>query len=939
MGKVNRGRAVMKSRSGTWGIAVAVVALLLACVAPVAKGFSVTKWEAGTCNAPGCTYSSPESVFFTQVAGRPPLGITDFTFKSDGLGIPEGAVKDVRVDLPPGLSVNPQATSAQCTEAQVKSSSCPAASKVGTVEATAINLLGAGVPVPADVYNVVPKQGEPAEFGFRLSVPLLIDISVFLEGSVNWESDYHEGFTIREVPNSVPLARNRLNFEGQAGDGSFITVGSNCQGSTTTGLDVDSHENPGAFLHYETTPIVPVGGAIAPTGCAKVPFKPGISTAPGTNQTDSPAGSAVTATVPFEPSAEIGQSNVKRAEVSLPNGMGLNPSAAPALQACTEAQFGKGIAIGDLSRRVDPAGVHPPAITCPAASKIGTVAIETPVLPAGSLPGTVYLADQQSRDPASGKEYRIFVDAESARYGVYVRLLGEVKADPTTGRLTAVFDEPKFGGLPQVPFSAFKLQFDGAKGVLTSPPTCGPNTTTSSFTPWTGNANASPTGNFTLTAAPGGGACAKTMAERPFKPSFNAKPASDAALAFTPFSANITRSDGQQELKGVDVTLPPGATAKLAGVPYCSPADIAAAAGRPGINEKKNPSCPDNSKIGIAKVAAGSGPTPLSIDGDVYLAGPYKGAKISAVAITPAVAGPFDLGVVVVRVPLFLRPETAQVHAVAEIPHVYGGAKLDIRSVFLNLNRKEFTLNGTNCGKLATTGALLGGGADPTNPATFSAAPVSVPFQASGCKGLKFRPRLNLRLYGQHKRAGHPKLRAFLKARAGDANIARASVALPHALFLDQASLGRICTRVKFEAKDCPKNSIYGFARAFTPLLGKPLEGPVYLRSSDHLLPDLVAHLEGQVDIDLVGRIDSFKGGIRTTFDTVPDVPVTKFVMTLPGGRHGLLESSTNLCAKPVRGIVQLKGQNGKRANKHPILRTPCKKAKRHHRKGHRTSR
>ena len=203
---------------------------------------------------------------------------------------------------------------------------------------------------------------------------------------MNWENDYHEGFTIRAIPDTVPLARNRLNFEGQSGDGTFITVGSNCSGSTTTGLAVRSHDTGAGFLEYSTTPIVPVGGVISPTGCANVPFTPGISVNPGTNQTDSPTGPAVTATVPFDTSpplgeGDIGQSNVKRAEVSLPAGMGLNPSAAPGLQACTEAQFGKGKAIGDLSRRVDPAGVHPPAIGCPAASKIGTVAIETPVLP------------------------------------------------------------------------------------------------------------------------------------------------------------------------------------------------------------------------------------------------------------------------------------------------------------------------------------------------------------------------------------------------------------------------------------------------------------------------------------------------------------------------------------------------------------------------------
>lgn len=921
----------MRKRAGV--LSAMVVAMAMACTASSASAaFGVSKWEAGTCTVGNCTYASPDSAFYTKVAGRPPFGITDFTFNKDSLGLPEGAVRNVRVDLPPGLSVNPQATPVQCTEAELEGAGCSPEAKVGTVEVTAVELLGAGVPISAPVYNIVPKQGEAAEFGFRVNLLGLIDLKVYLEGTVAWEGDYHEGFTIRTIPDTVPLSRNRLIFEGQAGNGSFITVGSNCSGSTTTGLTVDSHQAPGAFQHYDTTPIVPVGGVIAPTGCANVPFTPGIAVDPGTTQTDSPAGSAVTATVPFEPAAEIGQANVKRAEVSLPRGMGLNPSAAPKLQTCTDDQFGKGKAIGDLSRISDPGGVRPPAISCPPGSVIGTTRIETPVLPAGSLTGPVYLGQQLSRDPDSGKQYRVFAAAESPRFGVFVRLLGEVKANPSTGQLTAVFQEPAHGGLPQVPFSSFQLRFDGAKGVLTSPPIC-ETLATSAMTPWTGNAAATPTGKVKLTSAPGGGACATTMAARPFAPSFKAGPKSANAATFTPFTVNITRNDGQQELKGVDITLPPGATAKLAGVPYCPPAAIAAAAApaRTGAAEKANASCPDKSQIGVATVAAGSGSAPLQIGGKAYLAGPYQGARLSLVVVTPALAGPYDLGTVVVRVPLFLDPETAQIRAATDaIPDVFGGAKLDIRSVAVNVNKDDFTLTGTNCSKFATAGALKGGAADPTNPATFSSFPVSDPVQLDNCAPLKFRPKLNLRLFGATKRAKHPRLRAVLKARAGDANIARASVGLPHALFLDQASLAKICTRVQFAANDCPRKSRYGKARAFTPLLGQPLEGPVYLRSSNNPLPDLVAHLGGQVDIDLVGRIDSFKGGIRTTFDRVPDVPVSKFVMTLPGGKRGLLVASKDLCkGKGVKAIIRFKAQNGKKVGKRSKLKTPCGKSKR----------
>ncbi|HMI80494.1 MAG TPA: hypothetical protein VK480_01775, partial [Solirubrobacterales bacterium] len=546
-----------------------------------------------------------------------------------------------------------------------------------------------------------------------------------------------------------------------------------------------------------------------------------------------------------------------------------------------------------------------------------------------------YVGEQKSRDPESGEEYRIFVNAVSARYGVDVRLIGNVVANKRTGRLTAVFDEPAKldplrgelpHGLPQVPFTSFRLSIDGGpKAPLSSPPTCATSTASSELTPWSGNAPATPSSQFKLATAPNGAPCPKTMAERPFSPGFSAQPKSDRARAFTPFRTFISRPQGEQELKGLDLFLPKGATAKLRGVSYCSPKEIAKAEGRSGQAEKKNASCPDNGRIGVATVKAGTGPSPLTIKGTAYLAGPYKGAPLSILVVTPAIAGPFDLGNVVVRAPLFVASETARIHPrTDDIPDVFGGTKLDIRSVFLNVNRKNFTLNGTNCRKGATTGAINGGGANPLQPSAYSSFAVSAPFKAKGCKKLKFHPRLNIRLFGATRRAKQPKLRAVLRARPGQANIARASVGLPHALFLDQASLATICTRVQFGEDKCPKRSIYGRARAFSPLLGKPLQGPVYLRSSDNPLPDLVAHLEGQVTIDLVGKIDSFRGGIRTTFGRVPDVPVKKFVMVLPGGRKGLLVNSTNLCAEPVRAIIRLKAQNGRKANSQPKLRTPC---------------
>jgi hypothetical protein len=304
--------------------------------------------------------------------------------------------------------------------------------------------------------------------------------------------------------------------------------------------------------------------------------------------------------------------------------------------------------------------------------------------------------------------------------------------------------------------------------------------------------------------------------------------------------------------------------------------------------------------------------------------------------ITPATAGPFDLGAVVVRVALFVDPETAQVHAVSDpIPHVFGGALLDIRSVNVKLDQPKFTLNPTNCSAMAVAGALRGGGANPLDPAAFSSFPVSSPFKVNGCENLDFKPKLFMRIFGGTRRAKSPKLRAILIARDGDANIGRSSVKLPKPLILEQASLANVCTRVQFAAHDCPKDSVYGFAEATTPLLDGPLKGPVYLRSSSHELPDMVAALNGQVDVVLVGRIDSVKGRLRTTFDTVPDVPVSQFSLTVRGGKkRGLLVNSSNLCAKKYKVIARFTGQNGKKANQKPKLRTPCKKHKRKHRKG-----
>jgi hypothetical protein len=935
----------MRNRPGrTLSLATACAALALAFSAPSAGAVDIIEgqtgtasdgWQAATCQLDPLNQCSPArpDLFFTQAAGHPPTGFTQFIVKHTagvlGTETPVGNLQTVRVDLPRGLSVNPEATPQCVLEAGQSPATCAVSapsSKVGLSQLTvAGTILGISAPIGpfvADVYNIEPKNGEPALFGFSI-----LGNDVYLESGVSWWTDYHEFFTIHVAKLSLPIPglegaarilRNRLVFFGTTGFGSpggaFLTTPSTCFNPAVTPnehiystfLRADSYEEP--------APAFPVGGqeleaglpkGVMPTGCANVPFEPSVGAEAGTATTDSPSGPSVEAGFPFNTSAPIANSNLRVGRVTLPRGLGLNPSAAPGLQACTDKQFGKGTTN---------------AVACPAGSKIGTVTIQTPVLPPDSLAGDVFLGEQLSRDPTSGREYRVFIDAESPRFGQSVRLVGEVSADPKTGQLTTKVDDA-----PQLPFTSVKVKFDGAKGTLTSPPTCGPNQTTGQMTPWSGTADVNPGDKgFTLSSAPGGGPCAKTMAERPFAPGFEAKPATTKAATYTRFLAKITRGDGQQELKGVNVTLPPGATARLKGIPYCTPEQLSAAANTSAAEQQKSSSCPDKSLLGTATVRAGSGGSPLQITGKVFLSGPYNGAPLSLAVLTPAAAGPFDLGTVVVRVALFVKPETARVNPVAEIPDVFGGAKLSIRSIDVSIDRKKFARTGTNCRKGAVAGSLLGGGADPTNPATFSSFAVSTPVKGTSCKRLRFKPKLKLRLFGETQRAQHPKLTASLKARSKDANIRRAVVALPHALFLDQSSLGTVCTRPQFAAEQCPKKSVYGYAKATSPLLGKPLKGKVYLRSSNNPLPDLVAHLKGQVTIDLVGKIDSYKGGIRTTFGHVPDVPVKRFKLVLPGGKHGLLVSSRDLCQAPVKALVRFKAHNGRRQNSRPVLKTPC---------------
>jgi hypothetical protein len=907
-------------------------------------------WQAGNCTSdtPQCSPETP-SQFFTVAAGHPEIGFTQYILKHKVFvpGVieePLAEIEKLRVDLEPGFTVNPQAT-AQCPLATFKAdeTTCPTGSEVGREEVTVA--LSQEIPNPfpgpptlpknyviapnaaletlVPVYNIVPKEGEPALFGFKVGSE---KSEVFLNTEVEWEGNYHESFTIVPPPPSPlfkTLKSRLVNVGRSTGDGTFLTNSTTCfnaelppheQAYTTFFTAEERGEKlpvfPDGLTKVAATTTLPPG--TVHTGCATVPFEPELEVSPGATEVDSPAAPTVDTKLPFITGGKTqSESHLRNAEVSLPQGMGLNPSSANGLQACTDEQF----------------NMHSRASTaCPGASEIGTVEIETPTLPAGSLKGPMYLGQQLSRDPTSGNEFRFFVDAESTRYGIKVRLEGKTKADPKTGQLTTVFNET-----PQVPFTSVKLHFDGAKNVLTSPPTCATATASGTFEPWSTPASTkTSSSSFAMTSIPGGGTCPTTLAGRPFKPSYTAKSDSTKANAYSPFRVSFGRSDGQQELKGVDVTLPKGLAGKLKGVTYCPDSAMTAAAAASGAAELASPSCPASSEIGTTLTASGTGPTPVKLGGHAYLAGPYKGAPLSMVTITPAKSGPFDLGNVVVRVALFVEPETVQVHAVADpIPDVFGGVKLDIRSIDVNVDRTKFMHNPTNCNAGAVSGVLNGGGSDPTNPSAFSSYPFSTAYQATGCNKLGFKPKLHTRLFGGKnvtQRAKHPKLRAILETRENDANVLRTALTLPKALFLDQSHIKTVCTRPQLASQTCPKAAIYGHAQAKSPLLGNQLKGPVYLISSSHTLPDLLVDLRGQINVQLRGVISSKPGGgLKTVFNNVPDAPVSKFILRMEGGKKGLLVNSRNLCKGRLASVLKMKGQNGKKVtNKHLPLRVPC---------------
>ncbi|HEX5713082.1 MAG TPA: hypothetical protein VFX85_07195, partial [Solirubrobacterales bacterium] len=791
------------------------------------------------------------------------------------------------------------------------------------------------------IYSIDPEYGAPAQFAF--GIPVFGGIPYSFVPELRADEGYAIRFRTAPIITAPPLHGTSVDLcsfgvnvlpsvlDGASGEETGVRFGgcksptdpdayerplitnpTRCSGPPpTTGLKVDSWLHPADVKTYEFS-------APPITGCEAVPFEPQAKLQPTNSEADSPTGLNVEITMPTDgllSNTGVAQANLNNATVSFPEGMSINGATADGLQACGLEQVKLRTNLPD---------------ECPAASKIGTIEIDTPII-RETLKGNIYVARQNSNPFNS--TLGVYLVFSSARDGVTIKVAGKLTPDPVTGRLVSSFVENV-----EAPFSRIAMRFDGGpRAPLVNPPRCGTYAIHSEFSPWSAVSPANPTpaeivsqdSTYEVTSGPNGSPCPNGS----LNPQLKAGLRNPKAGTKSPFVFTLSRDDGTQRFNKIEVTTPKGLTAYLKGVPYCPDSVLSGipSAEETGRAELANPACPAASQVGTVQAGAGNGPFPFHADGKAYLAGPYKGAPVSLAIVTPAVAGPFDLGNVVVRNPLYIDPVTSQVTTTSDtIPSILHGIVLDVRSIRVALDRPDFTAAPTNCSPMsidAKVGGLDGG-----------SATVSNRFQVGGCADLGFKPKLRLRLFGGTKRGAYPRLRATLTARPGDANVAGASVALPHSEFLAQDHIRTICTRVEFAARACPAGSIYGQAEATTPLLDGKLAGPVYLRSSSNPLPDMVAALRGPdnqpIEVVLASRIDSVNGGIRSSFEAVPDQPVSSFTLNMLGGKKGLLVNSRNICKSTARVTAKFTAQNGRTATLRPTLENSCKKAKKGKKRG-----
>jgi len=881
-----------------------------------------------TVTATGVVISTP------QAGGHPDL---ETSFELEMPGEPEAA-QNVIFNSPTGVFGNPRAIT-QCAPADFALDQCPPDAQAGLITIRANYKGNPGYLLgTAPIFSIAPAEGETARFSFVVPV---LDIPIAIPVAVRTTTDYGLRFTVKDISQLTPLASAKMTFWGYPASESHEAqrfpkgspghpagcpkeAGTACNSATPTRSSVPNQpliDNPTTCSAQKLTSTLEVETYADPThhpaseatyppieGCENEVFKPVLQASPTTTETDSASGLNVDLKSPQFLTFAAEPSEIRAATVTLPEGFNVNPDAADGQTECTEAQANF--------------NSEGPA-SCPDTAKIGTFSIGTPALPQ-RLEGSVYLGEPKPND-----QYRLFMMASG--FGINAKIVGSVKPNPVTGRLTAVFPE-----LPQAPFEDFQLHlFSGERALMATPTSCTIYTTKAEFYPWNATlAEQESSQVFGLEAGPRGSECPGQV--RPFAPSLEAGTSNATAGAFSNFALKLGREDGDQFLEHVNFTMPPGLTANLHGITYCPEVAITQAAQSLGRTEQASPGCPASSEIGSSNVAAGPGIHPFHATGKIYLAGPFQGAPLSLVVVTPALAGPYDYGTVVVRVALHIDPLDAHVVADSQaVPEIIGGISLRIRSIQVNINRPNFMINPTNCSELHTVSEGVG---DQGTAVSFSS-----PFIAVNCATLGFNPKLTITQLGGHKatKQGHePSLRFDLSTQPGDANIKAVAVTLPKAFEIDQEHLGNICDRAELAKDQCKGKTPIGTVIDETPLLEKPLSGPAYAVSGFGGLPHVVFILAGQVTVMPQSESTEVGAGLKTVVPVVPDVPIGHFRLTLYGGSQGYLANTRSLCGSPTVSTVQIAAQNGKALTEHVKTKTACKakhkpkrhKAKRHHR-------
>ncbi len=849
----------------------------------------------------------------TQAGAHPDLNFSfelaqDPDSKPDSKGLHDTfvPVRNVRVDLPPGLLADPSVLGApqQCRVLELSLGECPNGSQIGTAKVDLYNLHAVFI---EPVYMMVPPGGDViARTGF---VGGGIGTNIFADVTLRSESDYGASVEIIDAPIvggihvvgsdtklwGVPAAEEHDTERCTPGEvflvactkspprppGSrelpFTTNPTRCGVPLEMSVSAASWAEPKRFVTEKASfPQI--------SGCNKLPYGPGLTIEPTNHRAGAPTGLDVTLRVPASEGVKVLEpSQTRDVLVLMPEGMTVNPGAADGLGVCTDDQV-------NFGERV--------AAECPDSAKLAEFEVEIPALPR-RLKGAIYL-----REPEPGNLYRFWAVADDL--GAHVKLEGQLNLDEETGQLeSTIFD------IPQAPVREMKIVFkSGFRAPLVNPPTCGEFESAYAFIPWSGGPPQVSESQMTIDEGCDVGG---------FSPKLSAGSIDARGGAHSPFSLTLTREDGEENIASLDVTLPRGMAATFAGIPRCDGADA------------ETGQCPAESRVGRVTAAVGAGSNPLWVPQPgkrptaVYLGGPYKGAPLSVIAVVPAQAGPFDLGDEVVRSAVEVDPVTAQATAKSDpLPQIIEGVPVRYRAANVFLDRPGFALNPTSCAAKETTSLLRSSAGSTASP--------SSPFAATDCDRLGFKPKLSMRLFGGTNRGSHPRLRTIVKMPPGGANIGSFSVALPHSAFLDQAHIRTVCTRVQFAADQCPAGSIYGAVKARTPLFDETLEGLIYLRSSNNPLPDMVAVVKGPpslpFEVHSAARIDSVNGGIRATFESFPDAPITEAVASFPGGSRGLIVNSTNLCAKVNKVTAKFTGQNGKKATLRPVLKASCRGSK-----------